>query len=568
MIHVLTLQDGSFQYMMTYAQNPVIAVSLYPNIGQVKAGLLLQVTNAQNSFNITKPFQVMTFNNSLSVASNNKANKQLSGLVNLEDFMTISGVYSYARLDGGNHGDADLIQRLNVYSQYKRPSGNDLFQHIESFQNMNLALHVDQSNSSVFTLFDNNNNYVSTFLPFPGTGVQSYCFVSVSTLDDSILLAYTTTGPNTNQIEILAVNGAGIITMTTTAQGNCGIMKMVKRDMDQNMYLVCHETQDWGGDVIIFNVIVAQGFLSAAVVTDIPNVATFGVGFTNQNLYVAYTTNDDPYDARFETCNMTPTMNLCSGQSQSLLSSEVKLQASVGRWPITKIECGDPGLFTFTCILDTYSTSLVELIYNEQGNLTANTYEKVPNYDGRYFVVSKDYFAQQVKDQKYQDEHLIVYKRLQSGGSPRVYSQVGVTGPAPFTLNYDNGSGSTFMAYATSNVTAPVNFVQIGQLSVSLQTTNLDLSQIYLVLHNPYVNATITLQAIFDGAGSNEGPTSPAFFIILLALLILLGIAYTIYARLKAEPILDEASMLEGNYKIADAEEAKKANHTIGDSQA
>jgi hypothetical protein len=60
-------------------------------------------------------------------------------------------------------------------------------------------------------------------------------------------------------------------------------------------------------------------------------------------------------------CNL----NLTSSFKNPMKSAGPK----IGRWYVIGIECGDPGLYNFTCVLDTYSTSFVEMIFNEQSGI-------------------------------------------------------------------------------------------------------------------------------------------------------------------------------------------------------
>lgn len=545
MIHVKQMVDGTYSYMMTYSGSPMIHLFVLNGIAPINTTMNISFYNNRSGSQISKNFEILQYNYNVTTKSLGRANFQPVGYFYVEDFIQISGPLTEVRVTGINESELEVFQRVSIYNEYRPDNYHQYtFQHMERADGMNLALHIDNANQASFALFSGIDQYAYTFSPFPGVGIKSFDFAQIisGSSNSTILVAACTDGMINNVLEVMVVSNGVVISTGWYQDSDCQKVKLVRRDNGTLFYAFM---QTGTGDDSLLTVVnisydaSGRGSISTEAIDYYTSVQTFGVGPTNISAYLmmVFTSDlNDPFVAHYFK-NETGKPMIKKGDKSRL--KNLKFWRSPFR--IRAIECEELDDIRYTCIYDTLSTQMFEVIVSEThiSDLMVYSYAKVPDFQGIHYAFSPNYFGVMNFDRRNQRAEIHVYKRIEAGGSGMVWGQHSVESfNAPYTI-LDRSNETSVLAYCTRENLYPLRFAHIRPVILNFRvnnTQNLNLSAIKVHFMNGRGQqaSTVTLAEIF---GSTSDGSTHKFWVfgLILAVLILFGIGYTVYVRTKAE---------------------------------
>jgi hypothetical protein len=537
-IHVIKQQDGSYTFMMTYSE-PYINFKILPGIGAGNFPLNIMVTNNKTGQSMSLMLKVETFNYGITLTSTSTGLPNPVGVIDLENYVKINGVFFDASIVGATSDQVSLIPRVSHYHSFiPSQGGRYVFQHVESYQELNLAMHVVNNNQFYMSLFSNWDQFHYTFNPFPGIGITGYAFARIPSdnYHETIFLAFCSANQSVNFLEVLVINN-GTVQNTGRYTGNYGVdcskVKVVKKDnQGSSFYVVVHD--GYGSDLMVFNAVVTPAQISVYLVDDISNVVSFGVAKTSSYMYVVLVQADNKFSTY--TTSYSVQTSLTEPVEKPLVQSKNNLKFFDGNYSIFAVECTNLNDTAFACVYDTYSTNLYEQVILEHvpNPITTYEYKKIPDYDGRYFVMTPTYFAVLGMNTRRTDFDIFFYRRMEKGGNGQAWASIKMDGRAPYTM-YDRANGTTSVAFATNIANVPLRFADVGDMKIDIKNTSLDLSQVYLQLSNFNSTTKISLDKIFSGDSTSTPAVAAWFFFLLLGLMVLVGVAYMIWVRIKQD---------------------------------
>lgn len=545
MIHVRTMTAGGFSYLLTNFQ-PVINVRVFDSVAAGTYNMSLLFSNNGTTYTINKHLQLEVFDTSLTVAINNNLPSNPVGKFNLENLISIKGVFENVSITGASDSDSIKVhQRVDPYHSYVPYSGLDeyTFQHLESDGQMNIALHVINMNQVTFTVFSNVDTYNYTFNPFPGIGVTGFHFYqwpnSVTGIPD-ILIAFCTDGLAEEILEIGYITGGELAAVgfyQFSELDQCTKVKVAPINVQQSKTFAAfvHDGSGTAVEVVNINLNIAQQTIDTAQGDIFENVITYGVTKTDANVYLSVVQSDNLFGPVIAQYSRTASV-----------SENGKLANSLNPWAafnltynIFAVECTALTSNQFTCMLDTYSTNFVEYVATESatdGSLSYQNfmYKKVPNYDGRYLVITPTFFGQLANSPKDRKHALHVYKRISAGGSANVYAIRKLLEKfAPFTM-MDLANSTTVLSYCTREPNAPLLFTTIGPLMLEVANTNFDASKVNIQVNGfRQAKQDIPISNIIQT--ETKGSSKLWIYLLILGILIAASIAYALYARSKQQ---------------------------------
>ena len=553
MLHVLQMDDGSFSYMVSYAESPRISLKFLKGSGNVNTTTTITFSNDKHTYSIKKPLQVVVFNSTLNIMTKQNSLKKPFGLVDLEKYIDIYGVFVKAQIIGAGLEQAVVHQRVEEYKKYQPDYLQETtFQHIESSQGFNLALHSDNSNSASFTLFSNSDDFIIKFNVFPGVGVKGFSFslIDSSSTSPKLLLAFCSDGQSDNFLEFIVAEEGVTSLAGRIPYFECSKVKLVPTKNGSDYLVVAHNNSD--SSVAVFNVTLTSTSISTSLLDLYEDIASYGVAETSDSVHLLMT-DSLSYMRIFQV--EYGTMGVKTRRESRMQKDDGWIQA---RTYITSIECRGLADVHFTCVFDTYSPFMYEIVFtgDKFDQRSVYTYNKIPDHDGRYFVVTHSYFGvltTTTRGAGSPDSWMIeVYKRAQAGGDGNAYGFVPLEARGPFTI-VERKDGSVVMAHCTDKKAVPLRFSKISTLQIEIKDSALNFSQALLELGNLEGTARINLQAVFSPEADVKNPVKPLFFFLLLAALIVLAIVYNVYSRIK-----QDSSNLTDSQKYASIEDKQQ----------
>lgn len=551
MIHVNQMKDGSFRYMMTY-HVPKIDVKVLATEKPFNTTMFVTASNAKNQMHISVPVEIVKFDSSIKVEVKSKVAIKEPGVYNLEEHMKIEGVFTKVTIEGANQTEIEVLPRIHPYKQYEPSSSNSYtFKHIEASENFQLALHSDNPNSAIFTLFKDVDTFLYNFAAFPGIGVKSFHFAVVDGSkpeSPSLLVAFCTEGLETDRLDLLLVSNGTISSIGYTFY-ECSSARVLKRDNENHFYVVTHDGPD--SDLNVFNVTLNNQAISVNLLESWNSVYTWGVAETKNAAYVIMILNHDlfdPFIASYEKGSNAPKL-------------AKKVSQDLGFWRskhyIFAIECISLDDEQFTCIYDTYSTKIYEVTTKESdiNATTVSSYTKVPGFDGREIFMTKTYFGVLASNDNYEFWDILIYKRRAAGGSGDMYTQVGMESHAPFTL-VDLKNGTTVVSYCTKEDRHPLKFAAISTLRLDVKKVSALSRKINLKFGNLQADKSFEVSQVFTSGSEDKKSLAVWPFILVLLVLVGAGLAYLAYVNHKQrkEEDLYKTGDIENKVSIGDRE--------------
>lgn len=518
LIHVKQMNDGSYSYMMTYT-TPRVNVKILPGIGPQNTSFTLTFRNSKQSEQVKLPLEVVRFDSTIRLWIKLEENLNPFGEINLEDHISVDGVVTEYEIEGATKDQVELIPRIKTYKGYfPKLSDTYTFQHIEADEEINLALHESNPNSATFTLFTDVDNFAYSFSPFPGVGVQGFDLSKIKGTgkDVELLVAFCTDGLEENRLDVFIVQN-GLVSSVGHFPIECSKVKVIKRDLDTHFYVVVHDGPTT--DLTVFNVTVSPQSITIEAIETWNDVYTFGVAETKGHAYVVMILEENYFEPF-----IVPYQRSTSSKPQ------VQVKQRLGFWQskhyIFAIECVTLNDESFSCVYDTYSTKMYEVVIKESdfNDTQIFKYNKIPDYDGRYFVMTPSYFAVLASNSRHDIWDILIYKRQSVGGSKNLYSFVEMDSRSPYTMK-ELANGTTTVSYCTKRENEPLKFAKMHPLAIVIKERDLNLSSISLTFKNPVHTRSLTLAEIFAGP-ARVSSASAWPFILILSALIILSVAY------------------------------------------
>ena len=233
------------------------------------------------------------------------------------------------------------------------------------------------------------------------------------------------------------------------------------------------------------------------------------------------------------------------------------------RYQITAIECAPLNGSNFTCLFDTYSPYLYEVVFSgaKFDSRRVYRYFKVPDHDGRYFVVTHSYFGVLTftdNDRAQTDWVIEVFKRIESGGDGNAFGFQPLAARAPFTI-IERANETAGLAFCTNSQAAPLVFAQVSSLRLEIRNLSLNFSAAKVNLGNFETSSAISFKDAFQASDNPDALDAAAWwpFFLLLALLVLVALVYlAVVARKQAAAHAD----IEEARKYSSIEQKDKAS--------
>lgn len=534
-IHVLTKSDGSMSYYMTYVK-PIVDISFFSGFTNANATMNLKVANqGMNRGTLVKPIQVTTPYTNLTATSVQKINGNPPvGKLNLETYTKFQGPMLNAHLRGVGPHQLTLQNRIWYMDKYTPDLTNQhTFDHLENNGFLVAGVHTSQSNSSIFTMFTNINNFAGTFQP--AHGVQAFNIAALTSNPNAFFIAYSTAEATNNTLQFLVLLNGSLMAIGQQPNQVANYTRIRVEWLNNDAFLVvgCNEQT---GDYAVYSATYLNGQITSQLIeteTGVSGIATANVN-NSQTINVMWTLQNDPFDVY---------MTLYSRQSGLRVSSkrynlnEVQnLEAPFGNhFAIESIECKADTNTSFFCLLNTNSINIFEMCFDYQAGLTTtNTYSKVPGYNGKFMSANERHFIHMVHTYRFPYSVMYVaYQRFANGGSQYPYYTQENDMQRPFALT-TCPHGKSHFQMTTSFPTAPLYFLVVSPMTLNVIDANANFTAAIVEITsasnlNPL---DLSIADIIDGGvGPNpDGSTLKWWpFVLIIAILIVIAIAFIVY---------------------------------------
>jgi uncharacterized membrane protein (DUF106 family) len=571
-IHVLYDQLGDPYYEMTLSDVPIIQLNCLDHIGSsdILGRLSLSLVNGGSSGAAVQAecnLRVQDMSLNLTYIKNNQApGKQF----NLESYATIVGHLYRAYLRPTQAqltdeslqaaSDVTLTERTFEINKYTpSEAGQVVYQHIEAHGEYTIALHIDQSYASFFTVFTQNYQFQNSFQP--RDGVKAFDFGILS--GGRAIIAYSTAKVSGNNVKFIIIKGADKITEDVTFG-----------DYTKIRFALI------GTDKFAVTGLQSNGTLDLMIVTVTQTISVQRIGSPLNSVTDFDTSNEGIY---FSIWYLNPE----STELQQLQYQKTKLQSQPVSWSyiiqidhyfwLNTVSCEVDSASTVICVVNSLSTMIFEVSVDFTGTMPSPSVyanQKFGNYDGAFIYTNENYFVQRAVTSRVPRNYaFLIWKRMSKGGSGKLYYAIQIEGNAtpgtdvnsgftPFTLITDLNGNSVVVA-GSHNPLNPVEFHQIGQFQITVNEDNIDLSKVMMEFIGLGVgNYESSIQTILDGGSVT--PIEPAvswwpFALGAAVLIAIVIIVYFVFLQKKSEA---NPSVGAGN---ADAYRSLKPDEEAGE---
>lgn len=526
-IHLALNLDGSFDFFLTWTKGPVVDLNFLNGFPVGKSYLTFKYFNSmqggrlvyQKPVTITAPRVNVTFDTS------NKLSKVTQGELNIENHLKIKGPIIHAQLLGND--SVEFVPRIARDSEYiPTPDHQNTFQHLESFGDILVGVHIDLSNASTFTIFHGIDEFNGTFVP--AHGVNSFHFAPFPSDPGAILIAYSTAEPSNNSLQLVALNGSDRIAITHSQDGlvlNFTKIRVVPLSIPNVDAWRIFALNEVDGHLACFTARMDGGKIDFSMIDNHTDVATFSWASPKNSdlIFVFYTSQSDRTNMQYFEYPKNASVGAAKKGLRDV-NADVRQLHGLDSYLIISVECRDHDASKFFCLLNTQSPFVSELIWDATNFSVPQTftYFKLPGYQGRYIDATRDYFVFMAATYR-PTVHVkyLAYKR----GSPDVFYTQDSDVYRPFTIATCRHNMTHFQ-FTSAFPEIPLFFLVIGPMKVTLPD-KFNLSSLSIDFQAPVgglPDSIISLSTIYSGDTTSSVPWWPVFAI--LALLILLAVAF------------------------------------------
>ena len=535
LLHTLYDNEGSLNYWVSMAKTPMVRINtnaVSETANSTSGRMTLSMKNGGSSGGSTQATLTIRRMNT-TITYNTSANTGVIGQnFSLEDYITLKGHIFNASLRDTRSGkakdsDVKLIQRASKISSFVPPETEQvIYQHVEAHGNYTIALHMDRSYASFFTIFTNVSVHRGVIQP--RDGVQSFDFGTLS--NDRALIAYSSAPVSGHKLKFILINGADKISEASVEGREYSKIRLLPIDDKDNLVLFALEASSFTIDVFLCSV--------TSMVTQITHIRTMAgaVDFDITNpgtLITLYYLTDEGTDLKYISWKKT---DLAGKQAAS---GDLQIQDEHKYW-FMSVDCTADSDTYSTCVINTLGTIIFEAIHKNGGDLIEKVYynNKFGNYDGKYIYVDSDFITMRAVTGVAPREYaFLVWKRQSVGGDGLLYYGINIDGAA--RPGYDIASGFTPYAMiktpsddhilfaGTHNELEPLQFYKVDKFRINSNLSKSDLGNIYLDVQG-YAGANTEVGSISQFA-TDDKKSLKWWVPTLIVLVLLIGAAVTYF---------------------------------------
>jgi len=531
----------------------------------------LALSNGASGGAATLPVNITLskMNNKISISAKSKPNS-IAANVSLEDLFTISGHIFNASLDDQRTDKTTsltLVQRATQYAKFAPGDVNQVvFQHIEAHGNYTIALHMDKSFSSFFTIFTNNFQFQSVIQP--RDGVQAFDFIP--TLNGRCLIGYTTAPVSGERLKFLLIQG-GFKISEFSATGTYQKLRFAQVDNNDNYVLAGLNTET--GVLDVYTVNVTGSGVSSLKIYSLSGVTDYDVTDSGNKISIYYLTPE-------ATSLKSILFSKSSMKNPPSMPDPILVETTHSYW-LQSVSCVNDGAASTACIVNVIGNLMYEVVINPAANgVSITQIPKFGNYDGKYIYIDENFFAMRAVTAGVPREYaFLIWKRPSKGGDTFLWAGLPIDGAArpgtditsgftPFTLIQDLSGQSTLFA-GTHNPLNPLEFYTIGNFRLVSSEANPNLQKVFMRTTGYQGYTTETSSSLGDQLGQKSGTTWWPWLVGGLALILIAIVVYFMVAGKSnnSENDIYERGTEGGQYKSLQEKDRPTENPPVQKSE-
>lgn len=513
LVHVAFDSQGASNFIMTLSKVPVVRIDfLSINQPNITGTMNLALRNGKSGGAATLPVNVTVtkMNNKVTIAPKSK-NANIATNVSLEDYFTISGNVFNASLDDQRTNKSvtlSLVPRAVQYAKFAPKEVNQVvFQHIEAHGNYTIALHMDKSYASFFTIFT--DNFVFQSVIQPRGGVQAFDFTP--TLNGRCLIGYTTAPVSGERLNFILING-GFKISEFSATGTYSKLRFAIINNNDNYLLGGLNSNTGVLDVFLVNV--TGSGVSSLKIYSMSGITDFDVTDAGSKISFFYLTPE-------ATTLNSVLFSKANVKSTPFMADPINVESNHAYW-LQSVSCVNEGASSSACIVNVVGNLMYEVVISPNSNgFNVTQIPKFGSYDGKYIYIDENYFAMRAVTSGVPREYaFLIWKRPSKGGDSSLWAGLPIDGAArpgtditsgftPFTLIQDNQGRSTLFA-GTHNALNPLEFYTIDTFRLVSSQPNPNLLQVFM-RSTGYQGATSeTNDSLGAQLGQSDGSNNPS----------------------------------------------------------
>lgn len=554
LVHVVFDAQGASSFIMTLSKVPVIRMDFLSINQDLLSGYMnLALSNGASGGAATLPVNVTLskMNNKISISARTQTNN-IATNVSLEDLFSISGhIFNASLVDQRTDKttSVNLVQRATQYAKFAPGDVNQVvFQHIEAHGNYTIALHMDKSFSSFFTIFANNFQFQSVLQP--RDGVQAFDFIPTN--KGRCLIAYTTAPVSGERLKFLLIEG-GFKISEFSALGTYQKLRFAQVDNNDNYVLAGLNTEY--GTLDVYTVNVTGSGVSSLKIYTLSGVADYDVTDSGNKISIYYLT---PQATTLNSILFSKS-NMKNPPTQP---DPINVESTHSYW-LQSVSCVNDGAASTACIVNVIGNLMYEVVINPSANgVSITQIPKFGSYDGKYIYIDENFFAMRAVTSGVPREYaFLIWKRPSKGGDTFLWAGVPIDGAArpgtdissgftPFTLIQDLSGQSTLFA-GTHNPLNPLEFYTIGNFRLVSSQANPNLQKVFMRTVGYQGYTTETSSSLGDQLGQKSGSAWWPWLVGGIALVVIAGIVWWMVSSKNnsAESDIYERGTDGGQYK-------------------
>lgn len=463
-VHVLYDGDGAMNYWLTLSKVPLLKLDVnHISQSPISGNMYVSMTNGgKTGASIQNALTIRSMDNTLTVVEKKNNLQSIPSNISLEDYYSISGNVFNATLSDSRTDKSKpvyLQQRVSKIAQYVPSELNQvLFQHIEAHGQYTIALHMDRSFASFFTIFMNNFDYQGVYQP--RYGVKAFDFGLAT--NNRVVIAYSSAPVSGDRLFFALMGGKYLIYETSTS-GTYSKLRFAEIDTSDNYLLFGLDDSTSRVDVFLVNI--SKTTLYASKIYSFSGAMDIDVTDAGSKITLFYTT-PEAIVVSFKSWNK-------ANPNQGPVNQDnINIQGNHSFW-LQTVSCVNDGANSSTCIVNSIGDQMFEFtVVSGQNNPTVNIIYKFGNYDGKYLYIDESYIAMRAVTNRVPREYaFLIWQRVSKGGNGYLYSGVSIDGAArpgtninsgftPFTLIKDLNGDSVLFA-GTHNELEPIQFMKV-----------------------------------------------------------------------------------------------------------
>lgn len=488
LLHTLYDTEGSMNYYMSLSKAPKIRIdvaAISETANTTSGRMTLSLTNGgTGGSSVQATLNIRRMETGISFKTNGNT-AEFGDEFALEDYLSLKGHIFNAtlrdtRTTKSPSNQVRLIQRAELMDKFV-PSEVEqvIYQHIEAHGDYTVALHMDKSFASFFTIFTNVSTHRGVIQP--RDSVQAFDFSPLSA--GRALIAYSTAPVSGSKLRFLLVNGADKIGEASVNGSEYSKIRLLPVDERDNVILFALNPATMVVDVYFCNVTAQAAQIYR--IRSIEGVSDFDI--TNPGSFLnMYYVADEGTVLKYITWKKTDITG------REVASGTLDVQDTHKFWFMT-VDCIADGEKQSTCIINTLGTIIFEVILENGQDIPEKVYtlNKFGNFDGKYIYLDSHFIAMRAVTATAPRQYaFLIWKRAHQGGDGLLYYGINIDGAArpgtdiysgftPYTL-LNAPNGDHVLIAGTHNEFEPLQFYKVDKFRVKSNVSSGDLAAIYL----------------------------------------------------------------------------------------